>query len=252
MVYKNFFLKDIKWSFSKLNLYDTCKYAFYLQYIQEQKGINNAFANFGTCCHTVLENYENNKVKVSELVDEYKRLYPTIVDRPFPWNKYKDLNASYYEQGLQYFNDFEGFDDWEIIGIEKKVEFQIGEYKFGGYIDLVVRDKNKNIIIIDHKTKSKLTKAEKNKYLKQLYLYSIPLIEEYGCDPTYLKFNMIRFQDWITEEFSLEKLEETKQWANQTIEDILNEDEWLPKSDLYFCQNICSFRDGICQYIPSR
>jgi hypothetical protein len=246
----NIFLEDIKWSFSKLNLYDTCKYAFYLQYIQQNKGIENAFSQFGVCGHKILEKYSKNELEIFELSSEYKKIYSSIVTERFPPNKYKNLNNSYYESGLKYFDEFEGFDDYKTLGIEKEVNFVLDKYKFGGFIDLVLEDKDNNIIIVDHKSKSKMDKKEKEKYLKQLYLYSIPLIEEYQKYPKYLKFNMFRFQEWVTKEFDIKKLEETKKWAIYTIENIFSEEKWLPKSSEYFCKFICSFRNGVCEYKP--
>lgn len=243
------FLNDFIWSFSKLNLYDTCKYAFYLQYIESCQGIENAFAQFGTCCHEVLESYANKKVEIYELTSEYENLYPKIVTEKFPPNKYKDLNNSYYLEGYKFFSEFEGLDDYKILGVEKEVKFDVGVFKFSGFIDLVLEDNNRNIIIVDHKSKSKMSKEEKEKYIKQLYLYSIPLIDEYKVYPKYLKFNMFRFQEWITEEFKLDKLEETKQWAINTINNIYQEKKWLPKSSKYFCSFICGHRH-ICQYKP--
>ena len=245
----NIYLDEIKWSFSKLNLFDQCKYAFYLTYIQQNKGVENAFAQFGTCGHKVLERYSKNELEVFELSNEYKKVYSSIVTEKFPPNKYKDLNQSYYEQGLDYFENFSGFNDYKILGIEKEINFILDKYKFGGFIDLVVEDKDDNLIVIDHKSKSKMSKKEKEKYLKQLYLYSIPLIEEYKKYPKYLKFNMFRFQDWITEDFSIEKLEETKKWAVDTIKKIYEEIEWKPVSSEYFCKFICSSR-RICEYVP--
>jgi hypothetical protein len=244
-------LSDIKWSFSKLNLFETCRYAFYQQYILERKGVMNAFAQFGSCSHIVLEKYAKGQLEIFELLNEYKEIYDTIVTEKFPRNKYKDLNQSYYEAGYQYFQEFEGFGDNKILGVEKEVSFKIEDYRFGGYIDLVLEDKNSDIIVVDHKSKSKMSGEEKDKYLKQLYLYCIPLIEEYKKYPKYLKFNMIRYQDWITEEFNVDKLEETKNWAINIIETIFKEEKFLPYSSKYFCSNICSFRNGICEYIPN-
>lgn len=244
-------LDDFKWSFSKLNTFDTCKYGFYLQYIEGREGIQNSFAQFGTCCHQILEMYAKNEIELFELVNQYEKLYPEIVTERFPPNKYVDLGENYYNQGLEYFTNFNGFDDiGEVVGVEKFIEFNIGEYEFCGFIDLILKSNNDKIIIVDHKTKGKMTKKEQNKYLKQFYLYSVPLIEEYKNNPESLRFNMVRFQNWIVEPFDSRKLEETKEWASNTIKDIYKEKDWKPCSNSYFCNFVCGQRRN-CEYIPN-
>jgi hypothetical protein len=240
-VENNFFVRDFNWSFSKLNCFDTCKYAFYLQYIEENKGIDNSFGQFGTHCHKILEKYANNELEIFELLPEYEMTYWETVTEKFPPNKYKDLGESYFNQGLEYFENFEGFDEYEILGVEEEVKFKIGEFNFTGFIDLVLR--KDGIIINDHKSKSKLSKKEKEKYLKQLYLYSIPIKEKYGEYPKELWFNMIRFNEIIKEQFQMNKLEETKEWALNSINSILNEKDWKPTNSDYFCRFICGVRE---------
>ena len=46
-------------------------------------------------------------------------------------------------------------DSYEILGVEKKVEFELFGKRFVGYIDLLLRDKQTDeIIIVDHKSAS--------------------------------------------------------------------------------------------------
>ncbi len=238
---------DFKFSFSKLNLFDTCKQAFYLQYIRELEGIDNAFGQFGTHCHNILEKYAKNELVIFELLKEYENKYWEIVTEKFPPNKFKDLGQSYFEQGYEYFSNFEGFDDYEILGVEEYVNFKIDEFDFTGYIDLVL--KKDGIILSDYKSKSKMSKTEKEKYLRQLYLYCIPIWEKYGEYPKELWFDMIRFDEIIIEQFKINKLEETKKWAKNKIYEILNEKDWKPISESFFCKFICGQRKN-CNFIP--
>lgn len=197
--------------------------------------------------HQVLERYARGELVIFELASEYQKIYPQIVKEDFPYNKYKNLQESYYQQGLDYFNNFAGFDEYKILGVEKEVTFDVGEYKFGGFIDLVVEDKDENIVIIDHKSKSKLSGTEKEKYLKQMYLYSNPIIKEYGKTPKYLKFNMVRFNDWVTEDFGMEKFIHTDEWACRTIQNIYETSKFAPTQSSYYCSFICSARET-CEY----
>ena len=88
-----------------------------------------------------------------------------------------------------------------------------------------------------------------DEYLRQLYLYSIPVYNEYKIYPKYLIFNVFRCGEWIEEPFQIEKFEEAKQWVIDTINKIKNESAWLPLSDEYFCNHLCGMRK-ICEYKP--
>ena len=102
-----------------------------------------------------------------------------------------------------------------------------------GFIDLLLRDKDGNITVLDHKSGSlKMTKNGKisktseehfESYKRQLYLYSIAIINEYGVKPKYLKWNLFKDRNCVQIEFNDKEYEETKEWAIKTIESIENE-----------------------------
>lgn len=65
-----------------------------------------------------------------------KTIFFDEVIEEFPPNKYVDMQQTYYEKGLDYFNNIDLiFDDYEILGVEKEVRFKIDEYDFIGFID---------------------------------------------------------------------------------------------------------------------
>jgi hypothetical protein len=86
-------------------------------------------------------------------------------------------------------------------------------------------------------------------YWKQLYLYSIPIKEEFGVYPVKLHINAFRKQDWFTINFDEKEIDIVKKWVLDTVELINKEEKWLPKSDNFFCNFLCNFRN-ICEYKP--
>jgi RecB family exonuclease len=248
----SFIIDNMTFSFSRLNSFLQCPYQFKLQYINEIKGVQNFFAEYGSYCHSILEKYSKNELSMFELASEYEKNYWQSINFKAPPNKYVDLNQSYYEQGLDYFENFMGFESYEILEVEKEVNFKIDKYKFTGYIDLLLKDKNENLHVVDHKSSDPKSKnSEKaQEYFKQMYFYSIPIFEEYGKYPVQLHINAFRKQQWFTEDFDINKVEEVKNWALETINKIKMETKFLPKSDHYFCSFLCNFRNGICEYIP--
>jgi len=179
-----------------------------------------------------------------ELADAYEAEYDEAVKHyfpPFP----KGMAGQYYDEGLQYFQSFDGFgDDKEILSVEDKFELDIRGNRFVGIADLVLRDRNTGgIIVIDHKSKS-MNSMKKSQYenTRQLYTYAAYVKERFGEFPTLLQFNMFRYGENIDEPFDMERYEETMDWIECTIAQIKAEREWKVSSSGYFCRFICSTR----------
>lgn len=245
----SFLIEDMVWSFSRLNSFLQCPYQFKTSYIDCEKGIQNFFAEFGSHCHGILEKYCKNEAEIYELADIYAQTYYEAMNFSAPPNKYVDLNQSYYDSGLAYFENFEGFGDYEIIGVEKEVKFKINNINVKGYIDLLVKDKEGNLHIIDHKSSDpKSAKSEKaREYWKQMTLYAIGVYEEYGVYPVKLHINAFRKQQWFTVDFNINEVQKVKDWVVETVDKIMKETKFAPLSDKYFCNFLCNFRNN-CEY----
>lgn len=254
-------LDEMEWSFSRVNAYGSCNYAWYLSYLEKQSGEENAYAQFGTLCHKCIELFLNGELDIFTAAQWYQDHYRDYVTCDFPPNKYTDLGQKAYDQGLDYFNNISfDFDRYEVLGVEKEYHFKVGEYKFKGYIDALLRDKqNGEIIILDQKSSSfkylkdgsvsKSNQQQFDHYVKQEYIYSIPVLEEYGR-VDWLTWNMFRDQKILKLPFEQNKLEETKQWAVDTIHQIEQEILWAPDdSKSFFCNILCDHRNS-CIYRP--
>ena len=250
------------WSYSRINSYDQCPKMFYMQYIDKAESLDSAFGQWGSLCHSILDDYAKGKYLEFELGDVYEERYPEYMTERFPPNKYVDLNASYYDKGKEYFDDFEGFpENWEIIGSEQKIRIEIDGIKVRGFIDLIVRDKNDGrIIVVDHKSKAKFKNDEElEHYGYQLYFYAIWVYENLGEWPKELLFNMFRIGDVKRINFSQHGLAKAKAWLKENVEKIYNDDDFLDKVERdnlkkdkkskeknsypdFFCQYLCSVR----------
>lgn len=234
---------DFRWSFSKLSAFETCPYSFQLQYLQDPPlpKQQNAWAEYGILCHSLLEEYAKGELKTDQLTAEYKQRYPDVVVHKFPpWPK--NYAEKTFQQGIEYFDSFNGFgDSYDVVSTEEEFQIQIGPYQFIGISDLVLRDKNTDdLVVIDHKTKSESSmKNELDLYKKQLYIYAEHVRQKYGRSPASIQFNMIKAKDPIVEEFSEENLNETLAWAEETIDMIILEDEWAANPNDYYCRFIC-------------
>lgn len=252
-------LSDVEsYSYSKLNSFYNCKYAYRKTYVEGDRGIGNSMGDFGSLVHSVLEDFANGKIKQEDMVDVFKeRFYKEIgsVTMKFSSKYEKDCTAVYLDQVSEFLFGYEGQKGYIVLGTEKKFEFltKIGDKMriLRGVIDLVIKDFEGNIIIIDYKSKGKWkSKAEADEYFKQLYFYSLYIIEEYGVEPSKLKFIQFRLNEVTERDFDREKYEEVLKWVEDTIL-LIDEEEFFPpnNNEKFFCHNLCNHRET-CGFLP--
>lgn len=246
-------LDNRRWSFSSVNCYNTCPKAFYLTYLKEQPKQDNAFAQWGTFGHSLLERYYRGALELWDLGEKYREEYDTEVTEEFPYH----MADSYYHSGEEYFDNFQGdFEGCQILGVEQYVELDIRGYTYIGYIDLLVKD-DKGYIICDHKSKAGFkTEEEKHDYLRQLYLYSLYVKEQYDEYPYKLIFNMFRKGIWVEEPFQESALQEAVDWFVGNIQKIYQDEKFKDRIAIdykskgkllkdftqndFYCNYICS------------
>ena len=163
--------------------------------------------------------------------------------------------VNYFNQGFEAVLNLKPA-PYEILGVEKEVHWKLGGRDYVGYIDLLLRSED-GIIIVDHKnrdlkprsTRAKPTKTDEelSQYLRQLYMYSTPVYEEYGIYPISLQFNVYRTGVQIKERFDMREYEKTLQWAINKSSEIEHNDNWSPTVDFFRCRYLCDVRDT-CEY----
>lgn len=242
-------IDDMIFSFSRLSSFYQCKHQFKLQYISCDEGEDNFFSEYGSCIHSILERFAKGELECYELSSTYKEEYNEVIKHHAPPNKYVDLRQTYYDAGLNYLNELEDFGDYEIIAVEEEFLFEIDGIKIKGLIDLLVKDKDGNLHIIDHKSSDpKTAKSEKAKeYWKQMYLYSIHVKEKYGKYPVKLHLNCFRKRYWLSVDFDIKEIEKVKKWIVDTVDLIRKEEDFKPTINDFFCQFLCGFRNT-CEY----
>lgn len=240
------------WSFSKLETYHACPHAFFLSYLSGQDIIRqgNAFSDYGTFAHTLLEKWAKDELGTWQLESEWESGYRQAVTHSFP-PYMKNYSAKAYEEGRQFFSSFSGFPGLEIVSAEKLFEVNVGRHKFTGIADLVLRDElTGGLVVIDHKTKGAASmKKDYSTFIHQLYIYALHVKQDYGEYPELIGFNMIKPRTMIWEAFDPAKLETTIQWADSTIETIENDMDFNPCPDNHRCRFICDVR-GACPHCP--
>lgn len=257
---ENFIVSTMRWSFSRLNNFNQCPYAWHKHYIECEPDKGGFFSAYGGFCHKVLEKYAKGELSIFDISQYYMDNFAAEVPYDAPPNKYTDIKQDYYDKGLDYFDNIDlPIDKYEVVGVEKQVEFDVGGYPFIGFIDMLLRDPaDGKFIVVDHKSSlirilrsGKISKSDQQHFLefqRQLYLYSIALINEFGewCIKE-LRWNLFRSRNWINIPFKQDEFNEAQKWALDTIHRIEAETEWGPNPQMWFCNYICGQANG-CPY----
>lgn len=190
-------IDDMVWSYSRIKAFEDCPYRWYLKYIKKFHGKDMFFSSYGTFMHKLIELYHKGEKTPRQIVDMYLQDFKTEVVGRAPNRK---VFSSYFTGGLQYLKALQPF-PYGMVGVEKKVDFVVNGIPFIGYIDFL-GEKDGDLYVVDNKSRilkprssrAKPTKADEelDAYLRQLYIYSAAVEEEYGKTPKSLCFNCFR------------------------------------------------------------
>ena len=178
------------WSYTRLSAFEQCPKMYELTYIKQLDGVSNFFAEFGQYVHKIYEMYERKKLRRNQLLAYYKAHWEKNIVTPAPYSEWVDFEANWYRKGCAAMRSPPRLKEYEVLGVEEMVQFKVAGEDAVGFIDLLLRRKKDGAIIIgDHKSGkpikillngnvSKTDAARFAGYRRQLYLYSIPVIEQ--------------------------------------------------------------------------
>lgn len=244
-------IEDMLFSFSRVNSFKQCHYAWLKQYILEEERLSGYYGEYGGFMHHILEKYFKNELEIFELAGYYKEHYhENVISIPPP--KPVDLAEKYYNEGLNFLENFEfDLDKYEVIGVEKELSFTIGKFKFIGYIDLLLRDKGTGeIIIYDYKSSDPFKKAKSpdkkkiQEYSFQQYLYCYGLYKELNQYPSEFRLWFFRLDKVVRIKFDIGEMNNAVKWAEDEINEIMAEEDFKPLSNFWFCNYLCSVSKG--------
>jgi RecB family exonuclease len=234
-----------RYSYSRLDSFARCKYGWWLTYVDNQRGISNAMAEFGSFVHGLLQRFASGELQAYELADKYADEFCIYVTGRFPSNC-----GGYYQQGLEYLQQFDDFGKYKIVSTEEEFLEEVdGDYSLYGFIDLVLEDADGELVIFDHKSRNKFkSKKELKEYARQLYIYSLHVFRKYGRYPKTMCFNLFRVGQLIEVKFSPKDYEETIAWVKNTVEEIRRCKVFSTHAEYgFYCKELCNHR-MTCQY----
>lgn len=245
-------IDDMIWSYSRIASFNDCPHRFFLRYIKKYEDEDRFYASYGSFIHKLIERFYRKEITKQDMLTTF------LVDFSKEVRGVRPDGATvqkYIEAGCEYLSSFSPF-PFKMIDVEKQVRFTIGEYQFVGFIDYL-GERDGGLYIIDNKSRDLKPRSGKSKptakdkeldlMLRQLYLYSVAIEQEYGTLPEALCFNCFRTGVFIKEQFDIQKYEETKQWAIDSIKRISETEDFEPNRNFFSCFYICGVSDH-CEY----
>ena len=250
-------IDEMTFSFSRIHAYEQCPFLFYLKYIEKRDGESNFYASNGKAMHEVFEEILTEKIPIDDCTTAYADKFDLICE-----TERQSIMDSTFEKCMDYLAEIEPIDEdkYEIIGVEMKLCFKVGKYKFVGFADLVVRNKiNGEVILVDHKQAGHFLKKDgtplKNQldsflaYKKQMYLYCKGLKDQYGIQVDKIVWHHFKDMGQITViPFVQEEQDETIEWAKNLIEKIKKDKKYEHKDSYIMCKSLCDYRND-CEYL---
>jgi len=249
-------IKDMTWSYSRLEAFDSCPYRWYLQYIHYPKLMkeDKFYAVYGLFMHELLESYYTAKMAKDEVMLAFLTQFPERTQgagRPNPGTVRK-----YFQSGKEYIRNLKPL-RFDMVSVEEKIDFHIGGMLFTGRIDylgtedgeyVIVDNKSRDLKPRSGRAKPTLKDKELDIMLRQLYIYAEAVRQKYGKLPKLLCFNCFKTGMLIEEPFREDAYHEALLWAEGKIREILDVDEFPPNIEFFGCSYICSYSSHCCYW----
>jgi hypothetical protein len=241
-------------SYSQFNLWSTCPYQWYLKYVKGIKDFSGSIHTvFGTAIHKTIQTYldsmYNDTIKSANEIEINLLLKKNMMDA-YKSDKRRNKGIDFcnvdelkdmYVIGTELLESFKSKRnkyfpkrDYELVGIEKELDFEIqNNVNFIGSLDVVIRNKkNGQIIIFDIKTSAYgWTKSKKDDIItrSQLILYkhfyskqyNVP-IEKIDVSFFILKKRVYQNNDWTISRLQEYKPPSAKRSINKSLK-LLND-----------------------------
>ena len=245
-------IRDMVWSYSRLQSYESCPYGWYLKYIyQLPHKSRRFFSSYGSLLHSLIEKYLSGAETKDSLITEYLIEFSEI-SQLAPGSK---ILQSYFRDGLQYLKSMTNL-PCAVVTLEEHVDFELNGIRFQGYIDCLGKT-DKGFVIVDHKSRtlkprskrSKPTKGDEllDEYLAQLYLYATAVEAKYGELPIGLWLNCFRAGLIIQEPFHYEIYKKTQEEFAQKAEQLTHVTDFPPNWEYFKCNYLCDMAE-YCEY----
>lgn len=199
---------DTLWSWSRVHTYMTSQFEYFLNYVKHIPTDNDncAYAPLGGLAHGILEDYYEGKINYDEMINDFENgwmINIDLADLKFDRNsteKNNNIKNKYKDDLVHFFknhnpiNDNKKIEQFILIKLRKDIVLQ-------GYIDILITNKNKEVVIGDFKTSTIYKGKKALEECGQLALYAIG-IHQLGIPLEKIKigWNFLKYQNVTVEQ----------------------------------------------------
>lgn len=202
-----------KWTFKYIDKIDADEQNIHLDYGSAvHKGLENAFLE-------LKDNHKLSNEEILQIVETLSRDY-----------QYGDKDGELYKSALEdikrlinYQGFYEKIKDKEIVGVEDEFDLKIPtmfcgeevEINIKGFIDLIYRDSDNKLVVVDHKTsKKKFDKAKRRNNL-QIPIYFMAIKDKFGEYPKAGIYNFTKLNAFQAQLFTTKVTPEQNELMNK-------------------------------------
>lgn len=215
-------------SYSQIDTFHQCPRKWTYRYIDDLRfDEQNIHLDYGSAVHKGLESAlldlkANHKIDAEDFLQTIKQLqYDYAYGDPkkeLYWYAIKDMERLIHYQGF-----YEKIKDKEIVGVEDEFDLKIPtmfcgeevEINIKGYIDLIYRDSDNKLVVVDHKTSKKKFDKKKRRTNLQIPIYFMAIKDKYGEYPKSGIYNFTKLNTFQEQLFTEKVTQEQNDLMNK-------------------------------------
>lgn len=215
-------------SYSQIETFEQCPKKWAFRYIDKIViEMQNIHLDYGSAVHQGLENAFRDLRDNHSLSEE--DLLQTVNTLSYDY-AYGDAKSELYKYAIEdmkrlinYQGFYEKIKDKEIVGIEDEFNLKIPamfggedtEINIKGYIDLIYRDDDGKLVVVDHKTSKKKFDKKKRRTNLQIPIYFLAIKDKYGEYPKAGIYNFTKLNDYQESLFTEKVTAEQEELMNK-------------------------------------
>ena len=246
-------IRDMIWSYSRLECFEACPYRWFLKYIEHETEEPQFYASYGSFMHELLAEFYSGRAGREACAKRFLLDFSDKVRGERPPGR---IPSDFIDAGYNFLKTAEPL-PFRTLGVERNVQFGVADAVFTGFIDYI-GERDGKLYVIDHKSadirprsgKAKPTAKDKelDERLRQLYLYSAAVFAEFGRYPATLCFNCYRTGAFVEEPFDEERYFDTLDRAAELIRTIRDCDDFPAHPDFFRCRYLCGLQNECCYF----
>lgn len=215
-------------SYSQIDTFHQCPQKWTYRYIDKIKfDEQNIHLDYGSAVHKGLENAFLELKDSHKLSDEDMLQLVETLSRDYQYGDPQDELYKFAIEDMKRLIHYQGFyekiKDKEIVGVEDEFDLKIPtmfcgeevEINIKGFIDLIYRDSDNKLVVVDHKTSKKKFDKNKRRNNLQIPIYFMAIKDKYGEYPKSGIYNFTKLNTFQEQLFTTKVTSEQNELMNK-------------------------------------